>query len=291
MKCFLHKCRAAGALVALLLAVTSSNAQLMWRAKKNEDTIILLPSIHIALRGGYRLSAEGKSILNSAKKVFFETDLSDSSDSRSMLLGKETDSDGWLSLSGPAQLYIDECYRRKGIPQKLYRQLRVWAMTIDCNAAFLAAQGFSIDYGSEQVVKNYLVSRGTMVGQLETLNEQYAALSRIPVDVYKSMLPSYEGDLNFVTEEAANVELALQHIQSKNIDGLEALYRSTFWGSPQSRIWEREVILRRNENFMEKIRQGLGPFPILFVVGVYHLVGPAGLLVQLQNMGYSIEEL
>ena len=129
------------------------------------------------------------------------------------------------------------------------------------------------------------VSRGIPVIGLETVQDQIVALDIAPL---KQQAADLVCSLKNTDYMASSTQKLHQLYHSADLAGVSAMLRED---SPCPLSAEQETALNnaRNERWLQKLPALMAEKPTFVAVGCLHLAGEAGLLVGLEQAGYTVE--
>lgn len=130
---------------------------------------------------------------------------------------------------------------------------------------------------------------GKTVGGLETVGEQMDALMGASLDRQCEQLMCMVDNMSRGEQMAFDLTAAYM---AQDLAEIEEIMTAKLGDSCDSTPEEDEkMIYGRNDAWMKKMPAIMLDKPTLFVVGVGHLIGERGLLVQLKKLGYSVEAM
>ncbi len=130
---------------------------------------------------------------------------------------------------------------------------------------------------------------GKTVGGLEAVGEQMDALMGASLDRQCEQLMCMVDNMSRGEQMAFDLTAAYM---AQDLAEIEEIMTAKLGDSCDSTPEEDEkMIYGRNDAWMKKMPAIMLDKPTLFVVGVGHLIGERGLLVQLKKLGYSVEAM
>jgi len=260
----------------------------VWKISKNGNVLFLGGSVHVLRESDFPFPDEFDRAFSQSSKLILETDLEQLSDesvalylmSRTILPGNQTlrsilDSDTYELLEAAFMEY--------GLLPDLFSNLKP-SMVVNI-LTVLQMQKFGF---LEQGVDMFYLEKA----KLENKSMDYLESIETQIDLIVSMGDGYENDY---------VRYSLHDMESTE-SGLEALLEE--WKNGGSSLTEesllemreewpviyKAMITDRNAAWVPQIERHLASGTTAFVVvGLAHLYGPDGLLRQLRDAGYTVE--
>ncbi len=279
----------AGLLLASLLH-TAAPAQALWRAQRGERVLLLVPSVHAAAPDSIHMGPEFLRVLNTAASMHFE--LKPGALTRKDLVVAGPDEQGMKFLSPEARRFVGSCYETLGLSPKVAQRVRLWVAAIDCENAFLRAQGISSAYGFEALLKEQLQkNRNLQPEGIESLDEQFAAMAAVPKSLFAEALEDAASTPDIRQERFERLQNLLRAVLQADVAALEKAMDDTFYADETTRVLAEHLLEKRNQRFLAYIESYVGPSPQLFVLGAFHYPGERGLLELLRKAGYEIQSI
>ena len=289
----------AWSLVALLAASACALAQPaarppLWKVSDDDNHIYLLGSFHALKPSDYPISATVDAAFDDAETVAFEIspeEMASPELPRKMMaagvlpegetLRQKLSAGGWHRL----ELYAG----RRGMDLQPYSRMEPWILALVISMQELNAIGYDPKQGlDQQLIARSGQAHKTTLG-LESGDDQIAALD--------SMSPGeQEQSLAEALDDAAGFKLKMDKLHDSWRAGDVAALNEMLTGEfkrtyPQ--LYQR-IDVARNKAWLPKLQRMLDEEhhrDTLVVVGTMHLLGPDGLVSQLQSRGYRVERL
>ncbi|ASP39063.1 TraB/GumN family protein [Bacterioplanes sanyensis] len=276
--------------VAALLWPTSLWAQtFLWQVSKGDQRIWLGGTIHLLKAEDYPLPQEFEHAYSQAQHLVFETDISALGNpqvqqkmAQRMLLqpGQSLPA----LLNNDARQALIRYVEKNGLSMDQLRDFSPQWVALLITVGELNRLGMNQE-GVDAYFDRLAREHGKTIGELESVGEQ--------IEFIATMAEGRESEL--ILQTIADTALLAQQM-----DGLRDAWRqgdratlSRLGLDPMRSDYPKvydSLIVKRNNNWLPKIERLFHQQPnALVLVGALHLVGPDGLLQQLQQKGYHIE--
>ena len=266
---------------------TPTNAT-VWKISKNGNSIFLAGSVHLLRPRDYPMpaafdSAYGKSsmlVLEANVDKLFDRDMAEYLNEKSMLPEGQT-----------LQTVLNEAvYKRLegligAIALESLSQYKPSILVNTLQTVFLQQSGFT-ENGADLYYMDKSKRDGKSIGFLEDV--------KIQIDMLSGMADGIENEyVSDAIDEFPHLANGVITLVSEWKKGIATTTETSL--NAQKAQWPtiyEVMILNRNSAWIPEIETYLATEPIEFViVGMAHLYGPDGLLLQLRNMGYTIKQL
>ncbi len=262
----------------------------LWRVVGSNGTeVFLLGSIHALPKDAYPLAAEINDALNSARSVFFEVDMEDTS-----ALGGRMMAAGALPperrlgdvLDSETRRLLDAYLEVSGLSFGAFEAMRPWMAALALTSIELMKAGFSAESGLDLHLAQRARRQGKTIQAFETADYQIGLFSDMDEDESRAFLRYTLKDMDTVASQLGSLTEAWK---KGDIETLESLLTEAFADEPE--LFDRLVTVR-NLAWLPRIEDLLkGDGTSMVVVGALHLVGPGGLIEVLRERGYRVEQL
>jgi uncharacterized protein YbaP (TraB family) len=285
-------------LTGLMLLMNSSQASAkapVWKVSRGDDYLYLGGTIHVLSKKDYPLPKAFDVAFNSADELIFEID------------ERSLNSPSAQALFSPLLTYDDARTLESELSPSVYLLLRQFLeqrhLGIDAFNNFTPA-GISLTLtmmelhrlgiidpsGESPGVDSYYSKRGLAVGKqiaaLETLQDQISFLMSLNNEDSDQIIRSNLRDLENLQSMWKDL---LEAWRSGDLQQLEEIGIKPLLEFP--RVLQ-VLLIQRNNNWLKKIKPMLASKEIEFVlVGALHMGGEFGLIRQLTDAGYTVEQL
>lgn len=287
-------------LLIMCLSLSIANSPLMakspvWKISQGDEHIFLGGTIHVLSKSDYPLPTAFEVAFTSADKLFFEVDerslKSPLAQKKFLPLLKYSDSRTLESEISP-QVYtqLQRFLKNRHLPIDGFKKFTPAGITLTLTMIELQRLGV-IDVGGESPgVDSYYSKRGhgegKQVAALETLDDQIQFLMSINNEDGDQIIKSNLRDLAELESMWKNLLAAWR---SGDLEKLEDIGIKPLLEFP--RVLQI-LLIQRNNNWLTKIKPMFDTPEIEFVmVGALHLAGDYGLIKQLSNAGFKVEQL
>lgn len=138
----------------------------------------------------------------------------------------------------------------------------------------------------DNLLSNIADSLGLELKGLETIEEQLGAIDQIPLEKQAESLRYYIENYDENDNDAADMYKAYS---TQNIDKIKELVIDN---KEEFEIIEKPLITERNKNMHERLIAHLSTGKTVFcAVGLLHLIGETGLILELREDGYTVEPI
>lgn len=260
----------------------SAHAQALWRLSRDTKTIHIIGAVHVGKPESHSLSPAVRDALSRADVVAFET----SADSFSQLTAPPLRGEGFENNESGIKV-LKDCMREQGMSAQT-QTTRMWMVFVGCAIFREREAGYASEFGLESRVKEFLSSQPNKptVG-LEGSSELVVALSSISD---ATILEAAALDETLASTEIAGMHVAgnINALYSGSDDDIDRLIRQDFYGDSTPKEFRRHILVDRNSRFVQRLEALSEQHShIAFVVGLYHTLGPDGVIRQLVRAGFS----
>ncbi|TMP44113.1 TraB/GumN family protein [Pseudoalteromonas citrea] len=176
---------------------------------------------------------------------------------------------------------------KKNISIDLFSQFAPWAVMVTILQMEYQKLGFKDDFGIDKQVINYAQNKAMPIIELETLEQQLTMFNHL----------STHGDhmLTETFKQMGDIEhyfLDLIHAWKKgDMAALSQYYKLSFDDSEYGQFSEKVMLIERNNNWIKQLSSQLVKQPLFIAVGALHLPEKHGLLIQLQQQGFTVNKM
>lgn len=136
----------------------------------------------------------------------------------------------------------------------------------------------------EQKLMELAVSQQKEVIGIETVQEQMAAVDKLPNEMYADMLVRTASDL---PQSKADYREMVALYFAQDLQGLQKLMQRDY-SEEDYKKFNEVFLVQRNRNWIPVIEQTAKSKPTLFAVGAAHLAGENGVIELLRQQGYKV---
>ncbi len=283
-------------LPSLLLGFLLSSVALVaqssvWKVTRGDATIYLGGTCHVLRPADFPLPAEFDRAFEASDTLVFETDLArlQSPEMQQIILQRGTYREGGTLeqvLSPEAWRTVQTYCAANGVPLAAINRYKPWLFTV--MLSFLEFQKAGItETGVDQHYYNRALAAAKPVAGLETFERHLDYITALGEGAESDLVLRTIDDLKQLPEM---LERILSAWRQGEVDAIEETMLVEMRRDYPA-IYD-ELIVRRNREWLPRIEEMLGATGTEFVlVGVGHMAGPDGLLVQLRERGCTIEQL
>lgn len=260
----------------------------VWKVTEPGGGVLYLGgSIH-ALRGtDYPLPAAYNRAFDASERIVFEDDPKVSPfRARRVTKSMELPRNDSLKnhLDPRTYDYLKRVFTRAGIDEKVYSQLRPWALILALWSP--SASGLSSELGIEGYMERRAHANNKPISGLESFDEHMQIISGLSDRQAEAVIL-----MTFIPQEEGSdaSKRGLDAWRRGDADGVERQERTAFADFP---AFQERLVAARNRNWIPKIERDLKSGHVYFVIaGAAHMGGPNGVLALLRARGYQIEQL
>jgi uncharacterized protein YbaP (TraB family) len=281
------------ALAGLLPLATTARADALpvWELNGTQNRILIMGSIHF-LRAEDQPLADGLiDAYEAADALYMEIDMDDLNPFSAQLIMTElgTDPDGRTLRELLGTSTYSEASRKAqalGVDLAMVDNSEPWFAALLITQLRLMMLGFDPGFGVEQQFLERARADGKIIHGLETMQEQLAALDKLPLSAQRKFLIQ-------TLDEAAEVESEMDTVVAAwKIGDTRTLERVLLAGLADNPSVYQSLLVQRNRNWARKIRALADDSEnYLIIVGAMHLVGDDSMLRMLAASGHPARQL
>jgi uncharacterized protein YbaP (TraB family) len=216
-------------------------------------------------------------------------DSAESPQAQAMILSTAMASDG-KTLKDRLSAEIYDLAKQKaedlGLDIAMFHMFKPWTFTVAIMAAKLNELGFNPNYGIDRYFFNKAKELGKTIIGLETLEYQIHLIDSIATEQEDGFVRQALEELDVYDAE---LEFLVNAWDVGNIKDLERLIMESFEETPE--IYQA-LVVNRNQNWLSRLETFLRrETDTMVIVGVGHLLGEDGLVLQLRRRGYTVNQL
>ncbi|MCP4324332.1 MAG: TraB/GumN family protein [Psychromonas sp.] len=277
-----------GLLSNIVFAETS-----VWKISKGNNYFYLGGTVHLLSADDHPLPVEFEEAYLDANIIVFETDLLETQTEQfqSKMMAAMTYSDqrtlaGELSPEVYQKLKLFMATRK--IPISNYAKFQPWAISLVITMVEYQRLGMKQQYGVDTFFNNRAIADNKKVVGLETTDEQLSFISsmqRVDADI------TIEYTLNDLLELPDFIKLMKKSWRSGDVNEFEKSEYVVRMKTEFPEVYDT-LLVKRNNNWMDKLPAFINDSSKEFVlVGAMHLNGKEGLLNQLKEQGFKVNQL
>ncbi|NNE57604.1 MAG: TraB/GumN family protein [Hellea sp.] len=280
---------------AAVKAAESSNGSgnpALWKMGDSDTTIYLFGTVHVLPVGLEWQNEVIEDAFSESDTVYFEIDVEsdETSDTFSRLV-KET---GYLPVG---ENLFDKMNRKeakkvkKALAEINYdpeaiADMMPWNASMNISDYHIMVEGYNPLKGVEMVLWAEGMDQGKNFGHMETVEEQFVAISGGDFDEQLEELINWaesadeiDEALSFIIEEWRDGDVnGLSVLTSKDLDTSEGSYD--------------RILVSRNRTWVPRIEAILDdPGSHFIAVGAAHLAGPDSVILMLEDKGYQLDQI
>lgn len=270
----------------LCLLSVSAQAGILYKVTKEEQTIWVYGTLHAAKKDAIKLSETAKSALKNSDTVWFEVHPEKLQGAQSLFMQHARRTEGKLSDTVDSETWAEVAALAKkyGMNPSTLEQLNAWFAQIVIISQAIAQSGYTAEGGSETKLFELAKNSDIPVKGLETVERQIDALRAAQSESGEGKL------LEQTVAEAEKFEEIFADIQKTWLEGnLDELTHYLNKNLPLKAL--DELIIKRNNEWMEKLETTDETGVIFVAVGAGHLGGEQGILEQLRAKDAEIEKM
>ena len=265
----------------------------IWKCKKEDQTVYLLGTIHVAKANFYPLPAEMENALNESRILFVEADVLQADPNKTMDIMKkrgicQPPATLTQSLSPETVEIFKQYLDWAGENLSAYQPYKPWVVSQLVANAALRKAGYKPELGIDRHLLNEAHAVGKKIIPLESIDMQLSLMDSFDASTQEKLLL---GTLITNKDTRANLETLEKNWKEGKVDELTSDKDKT--GSSEDLEKVRVAMLdKRNQTMVENILKNLPPKDSAMVaVGAAHLGGQGGLLAKLKEHGFEVEQI
>lgn len=265
----------------------------LWSASSGGDTIYLLGSFHVARPDLYPLPAVMYQALSASDDLYVEVDITqiDVGENAAALMAHALLPDNQtLYTVLPKEMLpgVEELVESTGFGLDQFAHFQPWFIEQAIGLTETVEAGFEPELGIDLHFIEEAARRGIPIVQLETLEQQVAILSSVPLE---SQIRSLERSLRDTADDPTEILVLYDSWRGGNMTVMEEhLIGELKRAGLQS--YTEIIFNKRNRDWIARIldTEAVGTTRMV-VVGAGHMVGAEGLLQLLRDRGYEVRQL
>ncbi|MBP9093821.1 TraB/GumN family protein [bacterium] len=270
----------------------------LWKCKKDNQTIYLVGTIHVARPGFYPLPLEMQKALAESKILFVEADALQISPEKIIETLKRVGTyppGASLSehLSDTTKDALNQYLEWSGESLSMYQPYKPWVVSQILTSAALRRAGYKSELGIDRHLLAIAHDSSKKIIPLESVDSQLNLMGGFNKETQDKQLL---GSILSLRDAKTQLEKIESSWKNGDADGLAACcVDSTEKDKAKDKDLEaaRVAILdKRNQSMLSDVKKNLPEnSTVMIAVGAAHLVGEQGLLAKLKGENFSIEQL
>jgi uncharacterized protein len=263
----------------------------LWKVQGDHNTVYLLGSIHVLPKQAYPLKPALERAFDDANQIVFEIDLTRFTRKN---FHEEFSRTGFYpsgqslskKLTPRAIELLNTVLPLYGLSLKKVDRLKPWFLAEILSSHTLELMGFSDRLGIDLYFYRKAKSAGKPVLGLETIRDQAEIFDRFNDEQNEQYL------LSTLSGLPSYAEMIRQLVSAWKDGDVQLLDRLLNQDKRTDRVTHDALFSRRNSKWLpeiERFAHGNGNY--LIIVGAGHLVGDDGVVAQLRQAGYSVQQL
>ncbi|WP_444907747.1 TraB/GumN family protein [Microbulbifer sp. SSSA008] len=286
------------AFTLLLLTIGASAAEsdkgIFWKATKDNKTVYLLGSVHLATEDFYPLRSKIEQAYSNSDAIAVEADIlaaeGDSLLQQRIMMESIYQGERTLKDELPPALYsqLKSWMHKRSMPEAMFIRQRPAIAMISMSMIEMQAHGLNPELGIDRHFLQKAKKDGKSVLELEGVLQQFKMLNDLdnPALLFQQTLEQI-GDISTFLPKLTN---AWKRGDEEALNRLIILNGLT--ENPEYKPLYDTLFFNRNERMAEKIALKGPNYQSLFViVGAGHLVGERSVIEFLGDTGYKLERL
>tara|TARA_R110002096_G_scaffold114712_5_gene248710 strand:- start:4110 stop:5000 length:891 start_codon:yes stop_codon:yes gene_type:complete len=280
-----------GLMLAPALADDGGHPLTLWQVAGQQNSVFLLGSIHLLREQDYPLPSAIDAAYADADVLIMEVDMDDidplATQAAFTRYGMSHDGTTLRDLMGDA-MYSDALLAAEAIdiPLDMLSKTEPWYAAMTVEMMMLNRIGFNPSLGVEMHMMQKATRDGKRIDGFETIEEQLQFLDDMSLQAQRDMLIA-------TLEESAGIETMMDEIIAAWRHGdTNTLANDMLSDLEQHEELNKAIVTDRNARWVGHIEELLDDeIDYLIIVGALHLVGPQGVPLQLEKIGYDIRQL
>ncbi|RRJ84083.1 TraB/GumN family protein [Aestuariirhabdus litorea] len=285
----LHTLRGAIIFALLWVSTTALGDGAVWRVSSASGVLYIGGTLHLLSEEDYPLPDAYDRAYAEADSLVLEADLKliESPEFQQLLASRMLYPPGEalaMHLSPEVYRQLEEYCRSRGYPMAMIQNFRPGMVSVTLSVLEMQRLGMAGTGVDQHFYQRALADRKP-IDVLESVEEQLAAIASMGEGEEDEMILNTLNDLQMLPTALNSVKQAWREGDLLRLD--EEVMQPMQRDYP--RIY-RQLLVDRNSAWLEKLERLLAsPQPELVLVGALHLVGEAGVLQRLSNLGYRVE--
>lgn len=254
---------------------------------KSGPTSTLIGTVHAPLAEGYQFPADLTQAIQNAEAFYIEADLDQVAQAAEDVLPQAIDPQQDLSsvLSAEALQTLNQRLSSKGFPAQILPFLRPWFINLILGSAPEGLIPDNLDIMDLQLLKQAKQNQRPL-RYLEEAIEPLHQMQSIPAAEHIKVLKT-----TLAQSKEKTIEEFTQIFTLYNTGDLAQLNQLNADSRAESEAFYQHLIINRNQAWLQKIKPVLQTEAVVIAVGSLHLLGTDGLLEQIKQAGFTVQNL
>lgn len=266
-----------------------------WIARKGEQRLLLLATIHAAPADLRSLPADIGDWLTEAKALALEADVSDANAVQALVqrhgLIDPASPDLWQQLDAPLRERVQARLRLLGTPPDAVARLKPWLLAVMLATSELARAGFDPASGSELRLAALAREHKRPIFELEGSDAQMRMFDRTPPPVQRQYLDHTVDSLADGTA-MRDLQQIVQAWRSRDADAMDAVVQRMHEQASKDeahRLLADTLLRQRHPPMLDAIESLVARHsPLMVAAGAAHWFGPGSLIEGLRSRGWDL---
>jgi uncharacterized protein YbaP (TraB family) len=265
----------------------------MWEARKGNQLVYLLGTIHVGRPEFYPLSAEKTRRLQAAASIVVEADVSQAARvapiAQRLAFYPPGEPGLDVRLSAALKPRVEAQMTRAGLPPEAGWRMKPWMLANTLVLLNVAQMGFNPAHATEAYLFSFATANAKPIGELESLEFQLRLFDSAPAATQMAYLEQAVKGIDSAQAES-EVRGIVAAWESGDAAAAERLLaRMTQTDGLAERYIKEQVFEGRHPAMVAGIEKlAASGKPHVVAVGSFHFFGPKGLLELLKQRGYTI---
>lgn len=280
---------------------------LLWKVTQDGNTVYLLGSVHVAKHDIYPFSQQLKQAYSDSDILVVEANIVSDAEGIKYLQSKAVYTDGTTikdHLSKESYKKLEESMLKLGVPKENYDIAKPWLLTQQLTMISMAKDGgvgsspFAATLGIDQYFMTSALFGGKQIQELEGIKFQADMFDSFSEELQESQLIDTIktlGDDKLKETNANLVEGWLDSWAEGNVEKFESTFdKSTDETNELTKEFSDKMFINRDNNMVKSVLEYLvsdEKKTYFIVAGAGHMVGEKGIIKQLQDAGFKVEQV
>lgn len=277
-------------LLSLIFALTSHAETSIWQVSNGKNTVYLGGTFHMLKPSDYPLPKEFEQVYKKVNWLVFETDIDQlgSPEFQQKFIKAMSLPSGQIladQLSPQAYSGLIRYASKNNIDTGRLQHFKPQMIGLIISLEELKKFGLTAQ-GVDDFMGDKARTDGKMVTKLESIDEQINYIATMGQGNESALILQTLDDIKDLPQDLTSLSNAWRSGNSQNL--FETGIKPMMEDYPQV---YRSLLVERNNNWLPKIERLISqPEQKFILVGALHLVGEDGLLKQLKNKGYQVQQ-
>ena len=265
----------------------------LWKISQNQDYFYLAGTIHVLNKDDYPLPSEFEQAYNDADTLVFETDLEagNQTEHQAKFMAAMTYQDSRTlasELTPNTYKQLEAFLSSRNIPIAHFTKYQPWGVSLMLTIMEYRRLGMISEFGVDNYFSNKAKTDNKPIASLESLDEQLGFLQSLAAIDPNTNIQYTLQDIDNMPQWIIAMKQAWR---SGNVEDFSDMKPVQDMKEDFPQVYNT-IIVNRNHNWMpELIGYTKNKDVELVLVGAMHLNGQDGLLSQLKDYGFKVEQL